>query len=239
VGASSSRTAAYDREAATYDDLRFTSIGGKLSAALDDALVLESLAPVEGRFILDVPAGTGRSSLALARAGARVCALDLSWEMLQRVRRKVHAEGNLPVEFIHGDATRMAFPDGCFDGICCLRLFHLLRPSLRPAFVREFRRVLRPDGLLIAEFPRRFHAGGVPWLARIAKGRPKNCLSWQERSHLFEGFELVRVLGGYFPFMRLIAKVNGRAALRLSLAIAHSGLRVFTRQLFVVLRKMG
>jgi len=229
--------ATYDREAATYDEERFTGAGGRLSAELDEALVLQTLAPLKGTTVLDVPTGTGRTSLALARAGARVYALDLSQEMLRRARSKIEAEGDLRVEFVQGDATTMAFPEAFFDRISCLRLFHLVPRSRRPAFVREFRRVLRPGGLLIAEFPRRFHALGFFWLARKLKGRPKNYLSWQERHRLFDGFDLVRVFGGYFPLMRLVGNLHQRAAMRLSLAIARSGFRVLTRQTFLVLRK--
>ncbi|MBV9452982.1 MAG: class I SAM-dependent methyltransferase [Rubrobacter sp.] len=63
--------------------------------------------------MLDAGAGTGFLSLA-ARLGYQVSALDLSSEMLQRLRAKVAAE-SLEVEVIEGPADHV--PTGEFDAV--------------------------------------------------------------------------------------------------------------------------
>lgn len=230
--------ASYDKEAIHYDGLRFRDIGGRLSADLDHALVMRALSPAPGRFVLDAPAGTGRTTVILARSGATVHALDLSAKMLDQARAKVATEQGVNVFFEHGSAAEMPYVDNYFDGISSLRFFHLLPASVRPPIVKEFYRVLKPGGILIAEFPRRAHAAGLTWLTRrLVRGRTRQYLSHRERQRLFERFELVDVLGGYFPGTRFLAGLSYSNALRTGIAIAHSPLRALTRQAFVVLRK--
>ncbi len=228
---------AYDKEAEHYDRGRFTSPGGRLSAELDDAVVLELLAPVPGKTFLDMPTGTARSAIALARTGARVCGVDLSVEMLNRAKEKVAVEQSLQVEFFQADGRRMSFPDNSFDGICCLRLFHLISQSERPPFVKEFFRVLKPDGFLVVETPRILHAAGLPWvIAKITGKRRWHYLGRTERKRLFQGFQLVKVLGGYFPLLGVLAKRRFEVAPIANL-LAHSWPRFFTRQAFLLFRK--
>ena len=229
----------YDADAEHYDQARFDGAGGALSAALDDALVAALLGPAEGKILLDVPVGTARSSLALAQAGGTVYGLDLSIEMLLRGQQKVRQSGKPPISLIQADAQRMPFPSESVDGVCCLRLFHLVPPKQRPAFVAEFRRVLKPEGLLLVEFPRRLHAAGLPWLARLVRGTSKwYYLGVRERRCLFKGFHLVRVLGGYLPLMRVLAEHDRDAALKASVLLARSPLRVFSRQAFFLFRRV-
>lgn len=229
---------AYDKEAEQYDNVRFTGPGGMLSSALDDTVVVELLCPDESKIFLDMPAGTARSSVALARTGARVVAMDLSAKMLDRGREKMLGKENLQILFVQADGQVTPFPDNCFDGICCLRLFHLVPPGGRQAFVREFYRVLKPQGLLAVEFPRRLHAGGLAWLtAKITGKRRWYYLGIDEKAGLFRGFLRVRELGGYFPMMGRIAKKGPAWALRANLLIAHSWLRLFTRQAFLLFKK--
>ena len=71
--------------------------------------------------ILDLGAGTGRASLALAKRGARVTAVDASTEMLAVAQRRA-ADSDLSIAFEKGDAHALAFPNRAFDAVVCLRL---------------------------------------------------------------------------------------------------------------------
>ncbi len=92
---------------------------------------------------LDVACGAGRNALHLARLGYTVIAADLSSEGLSRLAEQARA-ANLPIHPIQADLDRFAPPAERFDVIVNTRF--LLR-SLFP----EFRRALKPGGLLLFE----------------------------------------------------------------------------------------
>ena len=92
-----------------------------------------ALNPQPGERILDLAAGTGSSTAALAQSGAEVVACDLSEGMIE-VGRKRHPE----LEFVQGDATNLPFPDASFDsatisfGLRNVVICEVSHPSWRP-----------------------------------------------------------------------------------------------------------
>lgn len=68
--------------------------------------------------ILDVPCGSGRHSLELARRGHRVTGVDLSAEAIGHARRAV-ADPGLDVEFVHADMREIPRDNG-LDAVVCL-----------------------------------------------------------------------------------------------------------------------
>ena len=116
------------------------------------ARLLERLDPVrmEPRRILDVGAGTGWCSEELASRyrKSQIVAFDLAHGMVCRTRNrfgllKRHLRGH---GFACGDAEHLPFADGCFDLV--FSNLTLQWCDLERAF-GEFRRVLRPGGLLM------------------------------------------------------------------------------------------
>jgi len=73
-----------------FDALRFSGPIGQLLLDTQEALLLNALAPMAGRRVLDVGTGTGRAAIGLAKAGATVTGVDASNEMLEvaRIRAK-------------------------------------------------------------------------------------------------------------------------------------------------------
>jgi ubiquinone/menaquinone biosynthesis C-methylase UbiE len=104
-----------------FEGMRFSGPIGKLIADTQAEHIAAFLAPLPGRRILDVGTGTGRAAIALAKAGAIVTGVDASREMLAVAERRAREEG-AAVTFAHGDAHRLAFPDGSFDAVVCLRV---------------------------------------------------------------------------------------------------------------------
>ncbi|MDP2877651.1 MAG: bifunctional demethylmenaquinone methyltransferase/2-methoxy-6-polyprenyl-1,4-benzoquinol methylase UbiE [Holophaga sp.] len=108
-----------------------------------------------GRLMLDVAAGTGDSSLALAKRGAKVISTDFTHAMLALGPSKFRSKGldNLIWASVGADAQRLPFLDNHFDGITiCYGIRNVEQRSLAYA---EFLRVLKPGACLtILEFSR-------------------------------------------------------------------------------------
>lgn len=112
------------------------------------AVRLAALAPAAE--ILDAPCGFGRHSIPLALEGYAVTGVDRSVVQLEEARRRA-AHGDNP-RWVQADFRELPFEDASFDAV--LNLFSSLgyrgeegdRQTLR-----EFRRVLRPEGALVIE----------------------------------------------------------------------------------------
>jgi SAM-dependent methyltransferase len=96
---------------------------------------------------LEIGAGTGYFTLNLMRAGVlrEAVATDISPGMLGALAASAR-ELDLPVETRRCEASSLPFEDGSFDIVFGHAVLHHL-PDLAGAF-REFRRVLRPAGVV-------------------------------------------------------------------------------------------
>jgi len=92
--------------------------------------------------ILDVGTGTGRISVPLLRLGANVIGVDLSLNMMGKLREKYPA-----AHLAQADASRLPFAAQTFDAVLTTHVMHLIGPW-REA-LREFRRMLKPNGVYI------------------------------------------------------------------------------------------
>lgn len=100
-----------------------------------------------GQLVLDLAAGTGTSSRAFVRRGARCVACDFSLGMLAVGARRPAAG----LGFAAGDALMLPFRDGIFDVVTIS--FGLRNVSDTSQALREMLRVTRPGGrLVICEF---------------------------------------------------------------------------------------
>jgi len=106
-----------------------------------------------GKRFLDVAAGTGDSSLALARRGAEVVSTDFTHAMLSLGPAKFARKGFAKLIWASSDADaqRLPFREASFDGITIC--YGIRNVEHRPLAYAEFLRVLRPGGqLTILEF---------------------------------------------------------------------------------------
>jgi len=108
-----------------------------------------AVAPKPGQRILDLAAGTGASSVSLARSGADVVAGDFSAGMIAEGRRRHGDVSNL--EFTLSDATALPFEDDTFDAVTIS--FGLRNVNDPKKALAEMLRVTAPGGkLVICEF---------------------------------------------------------------------------------------
>jgi len=107
-------------------------------------------APVAGRELLEVGCGRGGGAAYVARAlgPRRMVAVDLSPRAIELCRARFDASN---LSFQVGDAERLPFADGSFDVVLNVESSHCY--GRFDLFLREVRRVLRPDGhFLYADF---------------------------------------------------------------------------------------
>jgi len=113
-----------------------------------------ALGDVTGKRILEVGAGSGRDSIALAKAGARVTVIDYVRSSLNVVATNAAAAG-VNITMVCGDGTGMPFPEGTFDVVFHQGLMEHFRDE-RP-LLRDNRRVLKPGGHVVIDVPQRWH----------------------------------------------------------------------------------
>jgi malonyl-CoA O-methyltransferase len=127
----------YDQWAAIYDS------DANPLPALEEPLVRELLGDVRGLEILDVGCGTGRHSIWMAAAGARVSAIDFSSGMLEQAREKAR-DVRLQV---HDLSQPLPFAEKTFDRVlCALVVDHIENPD---KLFSEMHRVCRPGGNVV------------------------------------------------------------------------------------------
>lgn len=104
------------------------------------------------KHLLDVCCGSGGPALFASReTGCRVTGIDLSESGIAEALRQAR-DSHLPVDFAFGDASQaLSFTDETFDGIICIDAINHLNARLQ--VLREFHRVLVPNGLLLFTDP--------------------------------------------------------------------------------------
>jgi demethylmenaquinone methyltransferase / 2-methoxy-6-polyprenyl-1,4-benzoquinol methylase len=137
---------------AMFDDVaaRYDLLNDALSVGMDRRwrrAVARAVDGGSGQLVLDLAAGTGTSSRAFVRRGARCVACDFSLGMLTVGSRKPAAG----LAFVAGDALTLPFRDGIFDVVTIS--FGLRNVADTGQALRELFRVTRPGGrLVICEF---------------------------------------------------------------------------------------
>ena len=103
------------------------------------------LGETEGLACLDIGGDNGVISFLLRERGGTWTSVDLEAETVESIRELVGER----VERI--DGSRLPFPDASFDGIVIIDFLEHIHGDHE--FAAELRRVLRPDGFLIANVP--------------------------------------------------------------------------------------
>jgi ubiquinone/menaquinone biosynthesis C-methylase UbiE len=110
-------------------------------------------APKTGR-VLDIACGMGYDSIAWARTGKKVVAIDYSQGLLRQAARLAHEEGFDNIAFVACDATRLPFREGSFDVGYSENLFEHV-PQWQE-IGREAGRVLAAGGLFFVRTTNRY-----------------------------------------------------------------------------------
>ncbi len=106
----------------------------------------------EGTRVLDIGCGTGALTVAMARAGAQVTAIDISPPMLNATLRRVQAAGvGERVQIRHMDATLIGerFPPASFDLIVASLVLSELPPDQARYVLQQATLLLAPGGRIL------------------------------------------------------------------------------------------
>ncbi|MFD3463793.1 class I SAM-dependent methyltransferase [Nocardia fluminea] len=113
---------------------------------------ISKLLPRERCTALDAGTGTGRAMARLIEGlhpESDIVGCDLSPEMLHQARQLSPRKAKGALSYVYADLTELPFDDNTFDLLVSTFTLHHVPPSQQQAALKEFRRVLRPDGTLI------------------------------------------------------------------------------------------
>lgn len=125
-----------------------------------------------GARVLDLGAGVGRHSLALARMGFAVSALDAAPESLTAIRA---AAGPLVIDLAQGMMTDLPFADASFDHVLSWNVIYHGDEVVVARTIAEIARVLKPGGTFMGTM---LSARRVPVELAKAPGREISRNTW-------------------------------------------------------------
>lgn len=117
------------------------------AGAADEVALLEELGLTPESVVVDLGAGTGQLTLAIATRCARVVAVDVSPVMLERLRAKVAAAGLTNVEVVQASFLTYEHTGGPVDVAYSRYALHHLPDFWKAMALQRVRRLLRPGGL--------------------------------------------------------------------------------------------
>ena len=107
---------------------------------------LQSHVDFLSKTVLEIGCGDGRRSAEIASVCRKLVAIESNEERLLQAK-KTHGENSM--DFRHGSAENLAFPDDSFDIVIYTLSFHHVREEYMDKAISEAVRVTKSDGLII------------------------------------------------------------------------------------------
>ncbi|MBD3285081.1 methyltransferase domain-containing protein [candidate division WOR-3 bacterium] len=159
--------------------------------------IAEIVPDVKGLKVIEIGAGTGRTSIELAHRGAYVTILDISEQSLELARRfadKVDTATRKRISYVLADALDPGLEPESYD-----ILFHqgLLEHFRSPyPLLAANNRLLKPGGLIVVDVPQTFHIYTILKQAQILMG---NWFAGWERQFTPSSLSRTLKVNGFIP----------------------------------------
>lgn len=147
---------------------------------------------VKDKVVLDIACGEGYGSYLLSKYAEKVVGVDVSQETVNYASNK-YINGNL--EFKVGSAGSIPIDgEGCFDVVVSFETIEHITEEDQKAFLKEVRRLLKPDGYFVVSTPNKLTYSDIP--------------NYRNEFHLKEFYisEYNEFLGAYFKNIRLMGQ---------------------------------
>ena len=144
---------------------------GKSSESLiDKEMILKSLVILPGQIVLDAGCGNGYMAKEFSKLVGNdglVYAMDIYKQSIEQLKNEI---GKSNIIAINGDITQKTdIEDSSVDLIYLSTVFHGFTDSQRHGFLKEVKRVLKPDGILaIVEINKSDTPFGPPMKIRLS-----------------------------------------------------------------------
>ncbi|MHB1709256.1 MAG: class I SAM-dependent methyltransferase [Thermoplasmataceae archaeon] len=113
----------------------------------EDLSILVSNLPLKKEMsAVDIAAGTGFTSIALADHVSVIAVFDKTLEMLEEAKKLFEGNGKNNAVFVKGDVDALPFLNESFDIVTCRRAAHHFHNKIQ--FLSEANRVMRKNGYL-------------------------------------------------------------------------------------------
>jgi ubiquinone/menaquinone biosynthesis C-methylase UbiE len=175
-----------DKEVVRYWDEKYKNFDSQKKVEGNLYLAGENL-DLYNKNILIIACGTGEHVLRAARAGARVCAVDISSQAIENAQMMITAN-ELNAQFLVADACNTDLPDQYFDLIWGGAVLHHLDPKLAAI---EMNRLIKPSGMVIFVSEPTFYNPILKWAYETAfgigrVGRRRKFLFFKRRGDNYE-----------------------------------------------------
>ena len=103
--------------------------------------------------ILYLGCNNGTSICILSQYCDELIGLDINKDALEEAKRLIEKEKILNIKLVNANICSMPFEDNSFDGIYALQILEHIYPDDMDKALKEIKRVLKPNGIVIVEFP--------------------------------------------------------------------------------------
>ena len=162
---------------------------------------------VEGKNVLDAACGTGYGSEILSRHASSVIGIDIDKESIEYAKEFYSAKN---IEYLAGDVEKIPLDSVKIDVAVSFETLEHLSEKKQEKFLRELKRVLKNDGLLIISTPDKQHYSDDFTYAN--KYHEKEFRNNEFTNFLHSQFKYVKIYYQFFEVCNLLAH-NGSQSL--------------------------